>query len=205
MPPLVVLDRQHSGHPTRRNSGGAWFDIDGDGRRDQWERETQLVPYYTLAAENHLREHGIDVIPISDGRYSERHERACAYGADIYVACHLNAGGGTWGNAFFDRRSTGGRALAQLAAAQLEVYCPELTSARSTACWDDRPLAGDNAWLWRPFVTIRGVYTGRPAGLCFEPAFMDQPAHAHLLRPEGLARVGLALATAILDHLGVHP
>ena len=203
-PPLIILDRQHAGKPGHPGDRGAWEDLDGDTRRDQWEAEAQLTPYYLLAAEECLLAAGVDVISISDGAYEERHARACRYQAAAYVAAHLNAGGARDGAAFHDRRSAPGLALASELARQLQAHCPELGGdVRGLPCWDDRPQAGADAWLWRPWTTIRGVYQGRPVGICYEPACLDTPQHAPLLTREGLARIGQALGRGVLAWLEV--
>ncbi len=199
--PLVILDRQHAGKPGNRADRGALADLDGDGRAHRWEREAMLTPRYLLHAEQRLLDLDIDVIVMSDGRYEDRHARARAYRADVYVAAHLNAGGGDAGLVFHDHRSAGGKLLAGLVAAQLGARCPELLQWHSMACRDDRADSLE-PWLWRPYSTIEGVYHGTPVGICYEPAFMDNAAHASLLLTEsGLRRLGFALAEGIADFL----
>jgi len=196
---LIVLSRDHAGKPGNRGDRGATADLDGDGRVEQWEREAMLTPRYLLAAEAALLDSGHDVICISDGSYFERHARACTYRADIYIAAHLNAGGGDKGVAFYDRRSSRGKLLAGLIAAQLGKHCPELRQYTREECWDDR--SADTPWLWRPWSTIAGVYSGTPTGICYEPCFMDQAKHAPLLTHAGLDRLGYALAEGIITWL----
>lgn len=198
---LIILDRQHCGKPGNPGDRGALADLDRDGRIEQWEMEAALTPHYLLSAEAVLLDAGLDVICMSDGTYEERHARACRYGAGIYVAAHLNTGA-AWGAAFHDQRSRQGAALAQVVAGELQVACPELTEARPRACWDDRPEAQDRAWLWRPWMTLRGVYVGRPVGICYEPASLDVVAHAPLLTRSGLERLGRALGIGIINWVG---
>jgi hypothetical protein len=201
--PLVVLDRQHAGKPGNRGDRGATADLDGDNRVAQWEREALLTPRYLLHAEALLLDAGCDVICLSDGTYAERAARACAYRADVYVAAHLDSGGGVGGHAYYDRRSTAGHRLAQRIAVALEGLCPELRFAQAAPCWDDRADQPSPArpWLWRAWSCIEGVYRGTPVGLCYEPCYLDQPAHAPLLTEEGLTRLGRALAEGVLRHL----
>lgn len=199
--PLIILDRQHAGKPGNRGDRGATTDLDGNGRVDQWEREALLTPRYLLVAEEILLAAGLDVICLSDGSYAERHARAKAYKADIYVAAHLNAGGGLDGKGFWDSRSRKGAALAVAVATNLRAICPELRKAEPVACRDDRHDS-TTPWLWRPWYTIEGVFAGSPVGLCYEPCFLDQPAHRPLLDDQGLGRLGLALAEGILAYLG---
>jgi N-acetylmuramoyl-L-alanine amidase len=185
---LIALDRQHAGVPSRAYAdAGAWADLDGDGRRDVHEQEALLTPVYMLAAEVRLRELGHAVVPISDGQYADRHRRTNGYEADVYVACHLNAGGGDYGLAVHDTRSASGKALAGHVVRSLTAACPELR----------RGVVGDTQGFPRALACIDGVFTGKPVGLCFEPCFMDRPEHQVLLTPAGLQRIGRALADGI--------
>lgn len=187
---VVVLDRQHVGVPSRRFAdAGAWADLDSDGQRDVHEQEALLTPRYILAAEERLRALGHDVVVISDGQYAERHARAKAYRGTVYVACHLNAGGGDYGLVCYDHRSTRGRELAGLIASALGQQCPELRRTIARA-------ASETEWT-NAYRCIAGVYDGTPTGICYEPAFLDTPAHRPLLTESGLVRMGLALADGI--------
>jgi N-acetylmuramoyl-L-alanine amidase len=171
---LIALDRQHAGVPSRAYA-------------DAGEQEALLTPVYMLAAEVRLRELGHAVVPISDGQYADRHRRTNGYEADVYVACHLNAGGGDYGLAVHDTRSASGKALAGHVVRSLTAACPELR----------RGVVGDTQGFPRALACIDGVFTGKPVGLCFEPCFMDRPEHQVLLTPAGLQRIGRALADGI--------
>jgi N-acetylmuramoyl-L-alanine amidase len=205
-PPLVVLDRQHGGTISWASQRGAEYDIDGDGVIEQHEREANLTPHYIAAAEKALQAAGCDVIVMSDGFYDARHQRAKSYLAHVYVACHLNAGGGSRGLVFHDRRSKQGPYLAAEVAVSLANACPELSGgAGSVGCYDDREYTGMDTfsipWLYRAFNTIKGVYDGSPVGICYEPFFIDAPAQAELASLPGLERVGEALARGIVSYL----
>ena len=183
----VFLDRQHSGQIHKPHSYGAFCNIVG-------RHEADLTAEYLLAAERSLREFGIAVIPISDGRYSERHARVLEYaakaqGRTVYVAAHLNAGGGDYSCAFYDHRSKMGKNCASHVADAMGEL-PELR--RSLA----KPATPED-WTKNAHATIGGVYVGRPCGLCFEPCFVDNDDHKQLLEPEGLVRIGRALAEGI--------
>ena len=181
----VFLDRQHLGKP------GRWND---EGAKNAEVTETYLTSQYIFAAENHLRMQGIDVCVLTDGWYSQRHARVNEYaeGRGVYIACHINAGGGSYGASFYDHRSTNGSRLAQAINIQLANACPELESVKRIEC---RP----NDWTKHAFNTIKAV--GRPVALCFEPLFIDCDAHKPLTTPEGIRRVGIALADGILNYL----
>lgn len=191
---LVVLDRQHVGKPSH-DELGAWGDLDLDGMPDVVEQEAIMTAKYGLAAEIRLRELGHRVVMMGDGRYEDRHRRANDYRADVYVALHINAGRGDYGLCIYDYRSEGGRKLAELVSSQIVKECPELR--RSVAAW----TAPTGSSYPRAWPTIKGVYEGRPVGLCFEPFFIDRAEHRPLATPEGLARVGFALAEGIHRYL----
>ena len=101
---VVYLDRQHSGKPARPRDRGASADLDGDGKIARDEQEAAMTARYLLACELALLEMGHVVIPISDGSYNERHARVNRYAGtfkagrpQVYLAAHLNSGGGDYG------------------------------------------------------------------------------------------------------------
>ena len=185
---MIFLDRQHLGKPNRWNDEGA---------KNAEVTETYLTTQYIFACENHLRMHGFDVCVLSDGWYSARHRRVNEYAANVsgqcvYVACHINAGSGDYGASFYDHRSASGSSLAHSVNLRLQNACPELQSVKSIASSPDD-------WTQNAYNTIKGV--GRPVALCFEPLFIDCPAHASLTSPQGIRRVGIALAEGIIYYL----
>jgi N-acetylmuramoyl-L-alanine amidase len=193
---LIFLDRQHSGNPSRRSSLGAVDDLNNDGKKEIHEAEAIWTARYLLACEIRLRELGHDVIPISDGRYFERHDRANIYqkGGElgIYIAAHLNAGlsrGGIgYGAMFYDYRSTKGKDLAEQICNQLKIKCPELQNKAKAI------RASSEDWTKNAFYTIRGV---RAIGICAEPCFIDSAAHKPLFSQKGMRLIGEAIAEGI--------
>ena len=192
---VVYLDRQHSGKPGKPADRGAAVDLDGDGKIQRDEQEAALTARYLLACELALLEMGHTVIPISDGGYNERHARVNQYAGtfkagrpQLYLAGHLNAGGGDYGLLGHDYRRRSGPALASRIARQLRQVAPELNGVK---CIEARP---DN-WTRNMFATISGVT--QPIGLCLEPCFMDQPSHADLLTAAGLSTIGRAIAAGV--------
>jgi hypothetical protein len=188
MTKTVFFDRQHAGQIRKPSDQGAYS-------RLVERHESDMVLDYLAAAERKLRQLGINVINISDGRYSERHARVLEYanmagGTSVYIAAHLNAGKGDYGAAFYDHRSTMGKNCANFIADALVEECPELERALT------RP-AQPNDWTTHAFNTIKGVFVGKPCGICFEPCFVDNEAHIPLLEPRGLERIGDALALGI--------
>ena len=192
---LIFLDRQHAGKPGRKvGDRGAQADLDGDGKIEVHEREAMLTPSYLLHAETRLLELGHDVITLSDGWYSERHNRVNRYsdaysGAKVYIAAHLNAGGGDYGALFYDHRSSNGPKLAQKIALLMKHSFPELGGGVKII------PAKPNDWTRNALNTIGNV--GSPVAICFEPCFIDTDSHQILLTKEGLARLGKVLADGI--------
>lgn len=185
---MIFLDRQHLGKPNRWNDEGA---------KNSEVTETYLTSQYIFHAENHLRMQGFDVCVLTDGWYKDRHRRVNDYCANVsgkcvYVACHINAGGGDYGASFYDHRSESGKRLAHSINLRLLNHCPELRTAKNIA-------ATPEDWTKNAYNTIKGV--GKPVAICFEPLFIDCAAHEPLTTPEGIRRVGVALAEGIQYHL----
>ena len=201
----LILDRQHVGKGgKRRNDVGAALDLDGDGDIDRDEEESYLTEGYIQGATLAMCEPGryIPSPVLTLGPYSERHRLSnelalrCTTLPFAYVACHVNAGGGDFGLILHDHRSTGGKRLALAIAARLSAACPELSEVQVKACCPDD-------WTRNAYSTIRGIYDGPSniAGVCFEPGFIDCPAHAPLWKPDGLRRIGDALGDGAFDFL----
>lgn len=194
---VIYLDRQHSGKPGRKaRDRGAIADLDGDGKREVDEAEAMLTPRYLLACESRLIEYGYTVVPISDGWYSARHDRVNEYARgysastqQVYIAAHLNAGGGHYGLILYDYRSRSGPELAKHIAKHLEQVAPEVAPVLLKE-------AKPEGWTRHAYATISGV--AAPVALCFEPAFIDSDKHRELLASGvGLASIGYALAEGI--------
>jgi hypothetical protein len=189
---IVFIDRQHSGNPKRINARGANRDINGDGEITADELEAIWTGRISIELEIRLLDMGIKVIPISDGTYPARHARVNEYaemhpGPWVYLAMHLNAGGGNYGAYFYDHRSNKGQQLATIMAQELKQACKELEGgARAISA-----QKGD--WTKNAFWCIKGV--GRPVAICVEPFFMD--VHTSLLSIQGIAKVSTSMAKAI--------
>jgi N-acetylmuramoyl-L-alanine amidase len=217
---LAILDLQHRGKPGS-NDLGASHDLDGDGVVEAMEHEANLTPIYAAAARSKLEAMGAEVLVLDSGWYATRHKaagKAAAEhaGAAVYVACHLNAGGGDYGLVCHDYRSGRGAGAATEIALKLRKHlAPELRRAlvgatapttrptdSTAAAWDALPRY-EGALLWpRAWSTLSGIYSGpgNVCGVCFEPAFIDTSAHRGLLTDDGLRRVGDALASGLLSY-----
>lgn len=201
---LVFLDIQHIGipHSKKVNSTGAAKDLDNDGKIEQNELEAYNTWIYAGHCMARLRELGHQVIALADGWYPARHARVNDYVAkmldsaevSVYVSCHLNAGGGNYGAVFADHRSGRGAVLAKKIAESLQERCPELEKVRTFP-------ATPEDWTKNAYYTIKNVKA--PIGICFEPFFMDCADHLVLFHPEGLERVGAALAEGINNYAGM--
>ena len=180
---LVILDVQHIGKPHRPDDRGACHDGD---------EEAGLAMRYALSADKRLRHHGHKCIIVAEGHYASRWDRANAYGAQVYVACHVNAGGGDRAEIYYDHRTSpdGGVLLASKVGEFLQLALEGL-EVRTIAA---RPMQDGQAKdaPSRAFNTFKGVI---PHALCFEPYFIDGP-QADLFR-QSLGIVGYALADGI--------
>ena len=191
---IVILDRQHAGKPGK-NDRGASVKLDG-----RTVYEVDLTAAYIEAATALLMAEGHTVHVLEDGWYSARHERACEIAREnpdqrcAYVACHINAGGGSYGLVLHDARSRGGHALAEAVADALGTDNAAL----------DRTLvrAADPYGSWaRAMTTIKGIYSGpgNLSGVCYEPFFIDNERNQALMSDVGLRAVGHALAVGCMQ------
>lgn len=223
MPPLLLLHPQH--RPWDGEYGAA-ADLDGDGVVGEvGERERDLVDRYVAAALEEGRRLGLDVRvldPAADAHlprdYAGMHALAAELARDLgypralYVAAHVNAGGGRDGLVGHDSRSGQGCKAALVVADALGAL-PELARVRTTAHVDDRhhrgpdgrwkTTEGKDAWLYRGWSCLQGIYRGPDclAGVLCEPFFIDQVLHRPLTTEAGLRRVGVALASGAARYL----
>lgn len=185
---IILLDRQHAGKPDKQDHGAVHGEL----------VETDLTLAYGNHLVTYLRERGHTVIcygwPGFVGSYAQRQamavEVAKAHPLErcIYVALHVNAGGGTYALVEYDARSAGGAKVARALAASLDGLA-EVTAGKVEAM--DSGTRG--------FVCLAGIYAG-PSNLCgvlVEPGFIDSDAHASLWTAEGLARVAGALGVGL--------
>lgn len=186
---IVYIDRQHAGKPNNLRDLGASRDLDGDGQITTAEKEAIWTARIAIELEIRLRDMGIEVMPLSDGSYSSRHARVNQYQADhpgpsVYLAMHLNAGGGDYGAWFYDHRSSQGPQLANSICSSIG---PLLGIPQKAI-----PAQPDN-WTKNAFYTIRNVET--PIAICCEPIFID--THARLLSISGISKIAQGIAEGI--------
>lgn len=185
---IVFIDRQHAGKPSKIDDRGAAVDINGDGDITSDEQEAHWTGYISLVLEQRLLEMGHKVISISDGRYSDRHARVNKYASlydepMVYLAMHLNAGGGSYGSFFYDCRSSAGLELAQHLCAGMRSTVKTIRDFKTIECKPDN-------WTKNAYYTIKGV--GKPVSICCEPIFMD--THMDMLNAFGAAQIALGMA-----------
>lgn len=184
---VVILDRGHGakGRGTIFDPGVVALPL----------REVDLTDAYIGHAADILRSAGHTVHTLNAGPYADRHRTALALAGHeraLYVQCHVNAGGGTYGLVEYDARSRGGRRAAEALARDLPGL-PELVGPGRIRGLD----VGE-----RGHVCVAGIYVG-PATVCgviFEPGFIDSPAHAPLWTPDGLVAIGGVLAAGIAEY-----
>lgn len=184
---MIVLDRQHVGKPNNTEDLGAYSEL-------CQEHEAHLVGRYMLEIEWTLRKLGHRVVTLTDGYYDHRHKRANNFfakesGACIYLAGHLNAGGGAYGALFHDHRS----AMGADACEYIAFHMAKLEGLDSVKVIPSQPTD----WTKNAFATIDGVYAGRGCGVCLEPFFLDCKRHAGLMGDDGLEAVGNAIAVGV--------
>ena len=197
---ITLLDRQHFGKP-KKSDLGAGVDLDGNGKVDIHEMEANLTPLYINPAAEYLELRGHAATILQEGYYSFRHSTANSIAASnpnfgvAYAACHFNAGGGSKSLVFYDARSSGGKDLAESIVESIEkLNLPGITKAQAIAARSDD-------WTKNAWYTIKGIYAGPSniSGVCFEPLFLDNPAHQPYLTPHYLRLVGQALAAGCIN------
>ena len=221
---IVIFDRQHYGKPGSASMPhsitcdmgvdcappcpvatgpdmGAAYDLDHDGRIEDHEREANLTPHYYLPAKRMLGVRGYQVFVLDQGWYSSRHREArrlamlYPHSHVVYVACHVNAGGGRYSLVIHDDRSTQGKHIAEeLAHSMLTEGIPGIERSITRR---GTPTAWTNG-----LNTIKGIYEGpgNLAGVCFEPYFLDQREHAYAATEEGGERIAAALVRGLINY-----
>tara|TARA_R110000765_G_scaffold84023_2_gene162820 strand:- start:1670 stop:2239 length:570 start_codon:yes stop_codon:yes gene_type:complete len=184
---MIYIDVQHTGQAKRPNAMGASI---GDKMEEQ---EAYWTGLYAFFCGMRLRELGYDVIQLSDGNYKARHARVNWYEENypqeksVYLACHINAGGGSSSIMFYDHRSGNGKKLAKCMADSMSKLTQISTSKTRPATPDD--------WTKNAYYTIKGVQ--KPVGICVEPFFIDNPENQELLTLDNIKRVGDLLADGV--------
>ena len=127
------------------------------------------------------------------GPYSRRQASAKALGANVYIACHVNADSDEHANQARMEYMTGdryGRSLAGCVAAELSASIPEIPSGVAVPL-----IAGQ-----RGAVCIEGFTTdakANTAAIVCEPFFGTNPRQQALMSGAGMALVGQAVGRGV--------
>ena len=177
----VVFDLGHHGL-----TGGRPGATHGD------RREVAIVRRYTAEAADQLEAAGVDIDIAGQGRYSARQEQAGRDGAQVFVACHVNAGwrDGYGPSVYHVADGLGGAKLAYYLASHLQ----SITGRCRT--WPTNP----DDWTKNAHALIYRAQAARVAAVVYEPAFIDGPREQLALLDDP-HRLGTCLAAGILDYL----
>ncbi len=183
----VAVDVQHLYRAHKPNDRGSLYTL-ANGTRTT---EASAALIYAASLKRWLMGHGAEVLAndpakgILIGRYSTRNRMAAAWGAQAYLACHLNAGGGYYALAEH-MGATLGKYLATQIAKRLDLSYPAITSGHV------RALSSTD----RGAVCIQYLPLSVAAVLC-EPFFGDNPVHQPLLAAPELDRIGTLIGEAV--------
>ncbi len=183
----VAIDVQHlwKPPPSDRDHGAVFTLPDG---RHTTEADAALLYAAALAA--WLEGRGALVLRndptrrVMVGRYADRHRTALSWGAQVYLACHLNAGGGRYGLVEW-LNGNPGEPLANAIVGELRNIA-EVGAAHGKAL-----NAGERGTL-----CVQGC-GARIAALILEPFFGDSPSMQPLLAPARLLEVGAAIGSGV--------
>ena len=170
----VAISIDHAGKPHRPDDRGAVH---------AGVEEVTLTRGHLDACDRELRKLGHQVLPLSDGAYSDRWKRADAWGADVYLSLHVDAGGGNRGTVVHDHRSARGRALAVSVADQLARVVSWPVSAKPCRPDDDGEARDED--YSEAYSCIAGV---KAVALLLEPGFIDGAGHLDQLHREDIGR-----------------
>jgi len=201
----VAVDVQHLFRPTpRAQDRGARYVLAASGAH---VNEADLVLLYAQSLSTALERGGAQVLTNRPttltlvGTYGDRNLAAASWGAHAYLACHMNAGGGSYARTEHMSMSPG---------AELGVAIGwRLTRAFHVIRFKPADHVVALHWADRGAVCIRAC-PARVAAVIVEPCFGDNPAHQPLLLAPKLAQMGEAIAQGVADwwvasHIRVTP
>ncbi len=180
----VAIDVQHQGKPWPhdRDMGTEYHLANGSTAF-----EVDAARLYAGALDQWLRERGARTLTGLAGTYASRNRAAGAWGAEAYLACHVNAGGGSYAlvealtlNPGLD---LGARVVARIAGAFRFI-----TSGRVNQLHDED----------RGAVCVRACPV-RMAAAILEPFFGDNRADESLFQAPQLLALGAAIGQGVAD------
>jgi N-acetylmuramoyl-L-alanine amidase len=184
----AVVDVQHLYKLDRPDDRGARFEL-ANGTH-LWEADAAML--YAQAMVSWFKERGAVVLTNDPstgtlvGSYGRRNRAANAWGASVYLACHLNAGGGNYALAEYPAGYPGST-LARMITAQLTSDFHDLIPSTNQF-----PLAKGQ----RGHVCV-GEVSSAIGAVLLEPFFGDHPKAQALLAPDRLIAVGQSIAAGV--------
>lgn len=183
----VAVDVQHLYKSHNPDDRGAIFELAGGFRL----AEAQAATTYAQACVSWLRARGADVLTNHPanlelvGTYYRRHKQAEKWGAHAYLACHVNAGGGSYAALEYPVGAAGiplgSRIGCCLTDGFKEILQHKLISLSPKA---------------RGFACV-GSFPHDRAAILVEPFFGDNPRHQGLMSTPRLVAVGEAIAEGV--------
>jgi N-acetylmuramoyl-L-alanine amidase len=190
---LVALDIGHRNKPARPRDRGAGRDLSGTGRIERHEWEDWIVAEYFALTRGLLEEQGVDVIDGFSGTYRQRNQWADEMRCDVYLAGHINAGGGIHGLVAHDHRAPRGGGARTLASFMADEWRRRLGLGRVRVV-EAGPHGSPSEQ--RLFNLIRHV---RAPALVLEPLFID--GHASRLTDDVRQQTLMSVAEGIVAAL----
>lgn len=158
------------------------------------EKNMALICAY--AVKDYLDKQGMDTkLSRSDDTQlslTKRAAKANHWGADLFVSCHFNAGGGDRGETIHSVFAGKGKELAEKIAGQLKAIGQQTVRVYSK-------IASSG---YGDYYTVIAE-TNMPA-VIVEPCFIDSPDREFADTEEEQKAVGIAIAKGVLDYLGLH-
>lgn len=188
----VVIDVQHLFRDHKPRDRGAVYTLPSGALMA--EADATLV--YAAAAAEALTARGAAILTndpkhgILVGYYSTRNRLAGTWGGHAYLACHLNAGRGSY-------------AMVECMASLVNDEPARLSRTIASYLWHVSPEILSTK-VKRLVATERGAACieacpSKVAAVLLEPFFGDNPAHQPLLAATELRRVGIAIANGVAN------
>jgi len=184
----VAVDVQHLYKSSNPADRGAVFELTGGFHL----AEAQAATVYAQALCAWLKARSAKVLTneparsVLVGSYYRRQKEAESWGADAYLACHVNAGRGSYARLEYALGAAGGSALCSRLGARL---CDDF---REILNYDVLPLGPKD----RGYICIGGLSRARAAVLV-EPFFGDNPGQQALLTTPRLVAVGESIGEGV--------
>lgn len=170
------------GHIGRESKGFLDYGAVTDGGTS----EAVMVLGYVTGIAAMCHERGVGFALVGAGSYAEQALRVNGMTGpgDVVLACHVNAGGGNYGAAFYDHRSapSNGLSLATEIAGALDFLNGKHIKAEP------------NHWTGNAYACIRRF---NATAICLEPLFLDNPDH--LKAAPDMDVLGWILGRTVID------